>query len=331
MEILFNLSQWTSPWAVAFVAVLLLFFAVGVTVRHRRNQRSAAGALLNGVVPSIEELIPDSRYVVVNGVHLHYVQAGDPSGGDIVLLHGIGASIFIWRFLFPILQTRHRVTAFDFAGFGKSSKDRRINYGLDAQAESISEALTKIGIEKATLVGSSMGGAIALWMAKRWPERFDHVVAVGPATDSSRMPGITQHFAATAPWFRHTVNKRTIKVILGYVVSNKTLITDSVVDRYLEPFRDRGESLRAFVAATAVLADRRLPLGLAGLKARTLIVWGTNDHLVSRKSMTKLKSAIPTAHFVDHPSGGHHIMEDEPAWLAHKLELFLSGGDPSAP
>jgi pimeloyl-ACP methyl ester carboxylesterase len=320
---------WAAVLAVAFLvlfaAVVGLFMAAAIVVRRQQNHRSAGVGLANAVPSTIAELIPDSRYLNVNGITLHYVQAGEPSGGDIVLLHGIGASIFIWRFLFPILQARHRVTAFDLAGFGKSSKDPRVDYGLDAQAELINEALTKIGVKKAMLVGSSMGGAIALWMAKRWPERFDHVVGVGPATGSSLLPGIAQYFAATAPLFRHSVNERTMKLILGYVVSNKALITESVIKRYLEPFRDRGESLRSFVAATAILADRRLPRGLAGLKARTLIIWGTNDYLVSRKSMAKLVSTIPSAIFVDHPTGGHHIMEDEPVWLARKLELFLSG------
>src|SRR5688572_13714554 len=62
-----------------------------------------------------ESLIPESNFVEVNGACLHYVQAGQ--GPDVVLLHGIGASIFIWRFLFPLLQTHYRVTAFDLLGF----------------------------------------------------------------------------------------------------------------------------------------------------------------------------------------------------------------------
>lgn len=326
------MTHWTWLWTIGFAALFALLMAAAIVVRRRLNHRAAGALLSSAVAPAtVAELIPESRYVVVNGANIHYVQGGDPNGGDIVLLHGIGASIFIWRFLFPILQTRRRVTAFDFAGFGKSSKDASFNYGLDAQADSIAEALSKVGVDKAMIVGSSMGGAIALWMAKKWPERFDHVVGLGPATDSSRVPGIAQHLAATAPLFRHTINKRTIKMILGYVVANKSLITDAVVDRYLEPFRDRGESLRAFMAATAALSDRRLPRALAGLSARTLIIWGANDALVSRKSMSKLERLIPTAIFVEHPTGGHHIMEDEPVWLARQLELFLAGDDLAEP
>ena len=144
------------------------------------------------VPETLAELIPESRFVEVDGAKLHFVQAGE--GSDVVLLHGIGASVYIWRFVFPLLQSRHRVTAFDFAGFGKSSKDARRSYGLDAQAKLIAEALTALGIDKADLVGSSMGGAIALWMGKLWPARFANVIGLGPATDSSLVPTIAQHF-----------------------------------------------------------------------------------------------------------------------------------------
>ena len=78
------------------------------------------------------------------------------------------------------------------------------------------------------------------------------------------------------------------------------------------------------MAATAVLSDRRLPLQLKDLKARTLIIWGEHDALVSRASISKLRKVLPEADFLAHPSGGHHIMEDEPIYVAKEIELFLA-------
>lgn len=274
-------------------------------------------------VETLQELLPESAFIDVEGAKLHYVQAGE--GPDLVLLHGIGASIYIWRFLFPLLQTSHRVTAFDFAGFGKSSKEANRNYGLDAQAELISKALTQMGIAKADLVGSSMGGGIALWMGKLWPERFENIIALGPAADSKLLPAFTRHFGRVTPLLRHTVNKYSIKFILNYVVSNRKLINDQVVDAYLAPFVDKGQGLRAFFAATSVLSDRRMPHELKGLKSRTLLVWGARDYLVSRRSMARIRSVLREAQFIEHASGGHHIMEDEPVYVATQIETFLSG------
>lgn len=320
------------------IVILLSLVAIGIAAaavhvsRIRKldlaNQPVPA-ALAPLVVATIEELIPESQFIEIDGAKLHYVQAGQnsKSGRDIVLLHGIGASVYIWRFLFPLLLTRHRVTAFDFAGFGKSSKEARRNYGLDSQSELIANALSAMGIEKADIVGSSMGGAIGYWMGKRWPERFQNVIGLGPATDSALVPTVAQHFAVAAPLFRYTVNKRSIKFVLRYVVNNRKLITDKVVERYLEPFADKGQGLRAFVAATSVLSDRRLPTALAESKARMLIVWGANDYLVPRRSMVKLRKVLPNTQFIEHESGGHHIMEDEPVYTAGQIESFFAGSD----
>lgn len=320
------------PAQIYWILIALVSIAVVAAVFHvyrirrldKANPLGLAGADIPPVNPpeTLAELIPDSLFVEVDRAKLHYVQAGE--GADIVLLHGIGASVYIWRFLFPLLQARHRVTAFDIAGFGKSSKHARHNYGLDSQADLIAKALSQIGIEKAILVGSSMGGAIGLWMAKKYPERFEQVVALGPATDSTFIPTATQYFAITAPLFRYTVNKHTIKLVLNYVVSRRQLITDKVVDSYLEPFRDRGEGLRAFIRATSILSDRRLPSGLADVKADVLVIWGANDYMVPRFSMNKLMRILPRATFVEHESGGHHIMEDEPIYIARQIETFLA-------
>lgn len=271
---------------------------------------------------SFEELIPESRFVEVEGARLHYVQGGE--GSDIVLLHGIGASVFIWRYLFPILQARHRVTAFDLAGFGQSCKEIDRDYGLDAQAELTANALRAIGIGKATLVGSSMGGAVSLWMAKNEPDRFEDVIALGPATDSRFISSQARHFGLAAPIFRRTMNRFAMKMMLGYVMARRELITDQVVERYLEPFRDQGESLRSFFAATTLLSDSRLPKKLADVRSRVLVIWGANDFMVRRWSIDILMRILPNARLLVHEFGGHHIMEDEPVWIAKQIELFLA-------
>ncbi len=313
------------------ILIALVLIGIGAALFHISRIRKLDLANQPGEVAppkapeTIAELIPESSYINIDGARLHYVQAGQ--GPDLVLLHGIGASVYIWRFVFPLLQTRHRVIAFDIAGFGKSSKDAKRNYGLDAQAELLANALTALGIEKADLVGSSMGGAIAFWMGKRWPERFKNVIGLGPATDSALVPTLAQNLKYTSPLLRYTVNKRSIKFVLGYVVNNRKLITDTVVDRYLEPFVDGGLGIRAFFAATSVLSDRRLPSGLADSKARMLIVWGANDFLVPRRSMNKLRRVLPSVPFIEHESGGHHIMEDEPVYTAEQIESFLAGSN----
>lgn len=314
----------------AFAALILigsLSLLAGIFVWRKLKSGATATphlpvAIKARSVEELVELLPESRYVEAGGGKVHYIQAGH--GPDVVLLHGIGASVYVWRFLFPILQARHRVTALDLPGFGKSEKSWRGDYGLDVQCKRVQQALNALGIENAHLVGSSMGGAIALWLGKIAPERFSKLAVLAPATDSSLIPNQARYLSGLAPVLRHAVNRRTMKVLLSAVVTKKELITEQVTDAYLRPFMDGGDAVAAFWGATALLADPRLPSALAGHTGDIAVIYGEKDRMVSRASIDRLLTLIPHATFIVHPDGGHHLMEDEPAWTAKQLEVFFS-------
>src|SRR5689334_15561788 len=121
-------------WMLALLVGLAL--TAGFAFYFSRRAKKPSGEILHDEKATkqevLSELIPDSLFIEVDGVKVHYVQAG--TGKDLVLLHGIGASVFIWRFLFPLLQDRYRVTAVDLPGFGRSAKSSSRDYGLDSQA-----------------------------------------------------------------------------------------------------------------------------------------------------------------------------------------------------
>jgi pimeloyl-ACP methyl ester carboxylesterase len=307
--------------------ILVLIVAAGTAAvllwRKRSRMRFPINVLGHGGAKlPVKALVPESKFIEIDGARLHYLQAG--RGSDVVLLHGIGASVFIWRFVFAYLETKHRVTAIDLAGFGKSSKDPRRDYGLDAQTSLVAKTLEAIGVSRAHLVGSSMGGAIALWLAKTYPERFSRVATLAPATDPRLAPAAVEHFAMAAPLLRKALNRRLMKAILRRVIARHEVINDDLVTAYLEPFQDRGESLRVFWSAMKLLRDPRLPAGLKGLKAQVLVVYGERDLMVPRKSIDRLLMQLPDAKLLLHKDGGHHIMEDEPEWTARTLEEFFA-------
>lgn len=301
------------------IVLLIAILATTITV-----WRLAAGRRRRPLAPppELKALIPASCFIEIDDVRIHYVQAG--RGRDLVLLHGIGASVYVWRFLFPLLETHFRVTALDLPGFGKSSKHGGRDYGLDAQAVTMKSALGLIGIEKPILVGSSMGGALALWMGKVYPESFQTIVALAPATDPRLVPGFAHRLGALTPLLRRALNRHTMRLILKQVIVRHELIDRDAVDNYLTPFLDRGESVRAFWAATRLIADPRLPAELAGLEARVLLIYGDRDLRVPRRVMAQLQTYLPNATLLRHAGGGHHIMEDQPAWTAETIVKFTT-------
>ncbi len=279
---------------------------------------------LRRFIPPLElkALIPESRFIEIDGLNIHYVQAG--RGADLVLLHGIGASVFAWRFLLPLLETHFRVTAIDLPGFGKSGKSGDRDYGLDAQTRAVNDALKALKIGPATLVGSSMGGVIALWLAKCFPEKFTRIVTLAPATDPRLVPEAIHHLDALIPFLRRALNRHTMRAILKRVIARHELINDDVIDSYLSPFLDDGSSVRAFWLATRLIADRRIPKELSGLKARVLIIYGDRDLRVPRRVIDQLTRTLPNSTLLTHEGGGHHIMEDEPLWTAETIVKFVS-------
>jgi pimeloyl-ACP methyl ester carboxylesterase len=313
---------------------LLILVALGVLAlalwRRRRNRRrpepavaktveralGAAGAWLKGH-PEIEP-----RYAEFQGEKVYYVQTGQ--GPDLVLLHGIGASLFIWRFVIPALARKYRVTALDIPGFGRSGKEAHADYGLDAQRKRVNLFLDTLHIQKAYLVGSSMGGAIALWMSHESPRRYPKVAVLAPATSPELIPKRFSKALAFAPFAHRTLNRRTMKLILSFVLAKHELIDSDTIEAYLEPFLDNGISLRTFLGALQLLGDRRMPKCFADIQSEVLIIQGDRDRLVPMRSIQRLMKILRTAELVTSPGAGHHIMEDEPAWTANEILRFLA-------
>jgi len=118
------------------------------------------------------------KYVDVSGYRLHYTEAG--SGPPIILLHGLGADLRTWRLVTPVLARRFHVYALDQLGFGQSEKPQ-ISYRVGTLVDSLNGFLAAVRIDKASVVGNSLGGWVAAMFAATHPERLDKLVLVDAA------------------------------------------------------------------------------------------------------------------------------------------------------
>src|SRR6185369_14137790 len=127
----------------------------------------AAVALVNRYLANKAERDnpPAGRFLKINGVRLHYVERG--AGDPVVLLHGNGSMIqdFESSGLVDLLAKDHRVIVFDRPGFGHSDRPRNVVWTPDAQAELIKQALTKLNVSNATVLGHSWGASVAVALA----------------------------------------------------------------------------------------------------------------------------------------------------------------------
>src|SRR5437762_166639 len=126
-----------------------------------------------------------SRFAEVDGMRVHYQDAGNAKDPAVVLIHGFSSSTLVWSRVFLRLADEGvRVIAVDLQGYGYSGKPRNGNYTIEGQARMIVGLLDKLGIEQAHIVGSSYGGAVAATCALDYPDRLEKLVLVGSVTNN---------------------------------------------------------------------------------------------------------------------------------------------------
>ncbi len=162
---------------------------------------------LEGTVPPEQLADPDSRFVEVNGIRVHYKVAGE---GEpvLILLHGFAASTFSWREVMAPLAQGRTVIAFDRPAFGLTGRPMpgewqgESPYSTAAQADLTVGLMDALGIERAILVGNSAGGTVAVLTALRYPERVEALVLVDAAIYQGGPPAWLAPLLRT-PQMRH--------------------------------------------------------------------------------------------------------------------------------
>ncbi len=320
----------TASWLIGLAALLAALGSLFLLRLRLRARRVFTAALQAQLGRDADELDIDRRlgscsYLDIESIHgdsvkLAYRQIG--AGPDILCLHGIGASMIIYRRLVPWLANNYRITCLDFPGFGASAKPRKFRYSLDEQAEHLARAIAEMGLKRPLVIASSMGAAIALTTATLQSKLFRGLIALGPAVDPARIPLSLLPLAKHADRLHRISSTATIRAVVQQVMSRRELITPALVSLYQEPFRDKGDSSSAFMKAFSLLADARMPRLFSTLETPLLIIRGLRDRLVKQAACEDLHRLVRKSQLITHPTAGHHIMEDEPEFIAIEVRKF---------
>jgi 4,5:9,10-diseco-3-hydroxy-5,9,17-trioxoandrosta-1(10),2-diene-4-oate hydrolase len=246
--------------------------------------------------------MPPDVYVSVGHVATRYCVAGE-YGPPVVLIHGFGGGAEDWAYNITALATRHRVYALDLVGCGRTDKPA-IRHSLPNFARFVAAFLTTVGVERAHLVGHSMGGAVALTFARLFPNRLHSLVLVSSAGLGSEVS--TGSRLATMPLLGDLLirpGRLAIKAYLRQAIFDRAMITEQAVSILVE----RGAMPGARASALAILRAlvsirgarrevvRSLVENLATIAAPTLVVWGENDRVVPVARGELAARAIPDA------------------------------------
>jgi pimeloyl-ACP methyl ester carboxylesterase len=247
---------------------------------------------------------PADRFVSVAGVRTRYVEDGEQHGGvPLLVVHGYNGSCDYWypQFLPALAEERHTI-ALDLPGNGLSGKMPR--HTIETYVEFLVAFLAALGIERADLMGHSMGGMLSVAMAARHPERVRRLVLV----DSAGLPEFAR------PHWRVPLRA----------------ITDSSMRqwRMYPTFVKIG--LRARTAREGLDIIRRYSVrgDLRRVQAPTLIVWGSRDRVVPIEHGAFMAKQIPGARLAVVRGAGHMPFYERPEECNRIVLAFLRGDHP---
>ena len=226
-------------------------------------------------------------------------QAG-VGGAHLVLLHGLAGSGAWWKRNVPALSGAFLVTVIDLPGFGSSHPDARLI--LDEVPGQVDELLGELGIERAHVMGHSMGGLVAAGLAADHPERVDRLVLVDAG------------FLSLDPTWRHR-----------FTGPLKTLPWTSLtlLPTLLRDVARAGPVRMALATAEVLRKDWRDKL--PAITAPTLVVWGERDRICNPRIGEEIAAVVPGARLVIIRGAGHNPMWEKQAAFDREVVGFLHG------
>jgi pimeloyl-ACP methyl ester carboxylesterase len=279
----------------------------------------------------------DEWQIELHGRRVIYRVAG--SGPPIVLIHGMLNSSSHWQSVALNLASDHTVIAPDLIGHGDSAAPRG-DYSLGAHAASIRDLLAAVGIDRATIVGHSLGGGVAMQFFYQFPQRVERLVLissgglgreVSPMLRTAALPGVAALLAMTiSPWRLTALARGGSRLRERGVRAGAYM---QAVARALGPLENadaRGAFLHTLRAVIDVHGQRvsatdRLYL-LESLP--TMIVWGERDVTIPLSHGRSAHEAIPHSHFRTLPRAAHFPHLEDPDGLSELLREFLATTQP---
>ncbi|HEV7493716.1 alpha/beta fold hydrolase [Baekduia sp.] len=280
-----------------------------------------------------------SQQIELHGHPVTYHQMG--AGPAVLLIHGITSSSRTWRTVMPALAEHYTVIAPDLLGHGRSAKPRG-DYSLGAYASGLRDLLVALEIPRATVVGHSLGGGVAMQFAYQFPERVERLALVDSGGLGSEVSLVLR--AATLPGAEYVLPLlassplRGAGAALGSVLGRVGLRASADVRGMAEGFESLGDgdARRAFVhtarsvidpAGQRVDATDRLYLAE---HVPSLIVWGEKDHMIPVKHAHDAHAQMPDSRLEIFAGAGHFPFNDDPERFVALLHDFIATTEPAA-
>ena len=276
--------------------------------------------------------------VQLHGHRVSFRRSG--TGSALVLIHGITGSSRTWEEVIPPLAQHHTVIAPDLLGHGESAKPRG-DYSLGAYASGVRDLLIALGIDKATIVGHSLGGGVAMQFAYQFPERVDRLVLVSSGGLGGEVHLLLR--AATLPAAEYV-----LPLLCAEPLRNAGASIARLLGRVgLRPSRDLEEMALGFASLGDMEARQAFVHTVRGImdisgqrvsardrlylaeKVPTLLLWGEHDRMIPASHGREAHEAMPGSRLIVYEDAGHFPHRNHPWRFASDLLNFIEETSPA--
>jgi len=267
--------------------------------------------------PSAE--VQFSSVMLKTGIRMHYAYKGEPSGTPVILLHGYADSWFSYSNILPLLDSKYRVYFLDQRGHGKTTQPMG-GYAMQQFAADVIAFMDEMKIQKAMIVGHSMGSFVAQHVAVEAPQRVNKLVLEGSATSirNNTVLDLQREISLlkdTAPVPESFV--RDFQVSIAFQPLPQEFLAGVVKESRNVPVRVWREVMAEMVAPEANAELKKI-------KTPTLILWGDKETIFPRSEQDLLVSALKNSVLKVYPNTGHAPHWERPERFAKDLAEFIN-------
>ena len=274
------------------------------------------------------ELPGESRYVTVDGIKTHYVVAGE--GRPLLLIHGLGASVVTWRDNIGPLSRDFQVCALDLPGHGDSDKPD-FDYDPYNVARLVVQFTRSVDLDKPVVIGNSVGGALGLMLALRYPDLLSGLVLVGSAALGREVSTYVR--LVSVPLLGEFLESSRVggsKFMLYNVFHDPRFVTQELLG---ELYRSRDmpgakqavvKVIRTTTGLTGVRKEYVLVDELKRVKVPLMVVWGAQDQIFPVSHAYRASEAAPNARLKVFDQCGHWPHMEKAAAFNSLVRDFLS-------
>jgi pimeloyl-ACP methyl ester carboxylesterase len=269
------------------------------------------------------------RTIQIKGNTIFYVVKGE--GEPLLLIHGYGAGSWVWEKQINILSKNYKVYALDIIGYGYSDRPR-IEYTPETYIHFLRDFIDGLEIERATLIGNSMGGGIAWAMAALFPKRVGKLILIDCVppdvlkqvrNESFRALAVIKNIPFLPYWVISSRNKNSIRRVLQECLFDRELISPALLDRQWELIRFKGSAWVLYSTLKHAKDTSKMGDYLSLINHPTLLIWGEQDLVFPPSVGESLHRAIKGSKLDIIKRSGHIPMWETPEEVNQVILDFL--------